>query len=385
MLPGLEGGERAGRRGRPVESRPRSATIPVRPPLLLLAVLGALAALAACASPKRVSSARPGSYLVVLNKADCTMAIVEPNSGWTKDLVATGIGPHEVAVSRDGSIAVAADYGEKTPGGTLTVYDFRLRRVIDTIDLAPHQRPHGIAFLDNRSTLLVTSETSRAVLEVSVRGRRVVRTMDTGADGSHMLAISADRKRVYTANLGSGSVSEIDLETGKLVRTVTTGRETEAIALSPDGRELWVGNRAEDTLRIMDSRDLATLATVPCARMPIRLKFTRDGARVLVSCAASGDVAVIDAATRAEVARIPMPRGEAAEDGVEPAQPQPVGLLVEPTNRYAFVALTNAKKIAVVDLSTWAVGAEIPTGNAPDGMAWAYRDKAWAVLDDPTL
>lgn len=345
----------------------------------------ALLALAACATEDRVASARPGSYLVVLNKADCTMAIVDPNTGWTKDLVPTGIGPHEVAVAYDGSIAVAADYGEKTPGNTLTVYDFRERRVIDTIDIAPHTRPHGIAFLDNRSTLLVTSETSRAVLEVSIRGRRVVRAMDTGAAGSHMLAISGDKKRVYTANLGSGSVSEIDLASGKLVRTVETGKETEAIALSMDGRELWVGNRAEDTLTVLGVPGLEKLASIPCAKMPIRLRFTPDGCRVLVSCAESGDVAVIDAVTREEVARIPMPSAdlEPGESSTEPQSPVPVGLLVDPTNRFAFVACTNAKKIAVIDLATWQVTSEIATGNVPDGMAWAFRSRAFDLSDGP--
>ena len=351
----------------------------ILPPVL---VALALVALESCSTKEPVASARPGSYLVVLNKADCTMAIVEPNTGWTKDLVPTGIGPHEVAVAQDGSIAIAADYGEKTPGSTLTVYDFRDRRVIDTIDLAPHTRPHGIAFLDNRSTLLVTSETSRAVLEVSVRGRRVVRAMDTGAAGSHMLVVSADRKRVYTANLGSGSVSEIDLATGKLVRTVPTGKETEAIALSPDGRELWVGNRAEDTLTVLRVGTLETIASIPCAKMPIRLKFTPDGDRVLVSCAASDDVAVIDTATRGEVARIPMPGAE-GEEGEPARTAQPVGLLIEPTNRFAFVACTNAKKIAVIDLATWQISSEIETGNVPDGMAWAYRSRAFAAFDGP--
>ncbi|MFN0008840.1 MAG: YncE family protein [Planctomycetota bacterium] len=339
-----------------------------------------LVLLAACATGDRGASARPGSYLVVLNKADCTMAIVEPNTGWTKDLVATGIGPHEVAVAYDGSIAVAADYGEKTPGSTLTVYDFRERRVVDTIDLAPHTRPHGIAFLDNRSSLLVTSETSRAVLEVSVRGRRVVRVMDTGAAGSHMLAVSGDRKRVYTANISSGSVSEIDLESGRLVRIVPTGAETEAIAISPDGRELWVGNRAENTLTVLAVESLEKLASIPCAKMPIRLKFTPDGQRVLVSCAESDDVVVIDTATRAEVARIPLPGPEVAP-GDPPAASTPVGLLVEPTNRFAFVACTNARRIDVIDLATLEVSSHIETGNVPDGMGWAFRSAAFAVFD----
>ncbi len=345
----------------------RIQRLPLLVPVFFLSVF------AACAGQDRAASARPGSYLVVLNKADSTLSVVEPNSGWSKDTVATGTAPHEAAAARDGSIAVAANYGEKEPGHTLTVYGFRERRVLDTIDLAPHERPHGIAFLDNRSTVLVTSETSRAVLEVDVQGRRVVRAMDTGAEGSHMLVISPDRQRVYTANLGSGSVSAIDLSSGRLERTVPTGKETEAIDLSPDGGELWVGNRGEDTLTVLDARTLEKLASIPCGRMPIRLKFTPDGARVLVSCATSGEIAVLDARARREIGRILIPGQDA----------QPIGILIEPRGRFAFVACTGAKKVAVIDLEKAVVSGEIATGNVPDGMAWTRRIAPFRFFDDP--
>ncbi len=329
-----------------------------------------LLALAGCQSGGEVAPAPPGDYLLVLNKSDATVAVVQTTTGWTKDLAPTGIGPHEVASASDGSIAVIANYGEQEPGHTLSVYKFRDRRIVDTIDLAPHTRPHGIAFLDHRTTVLVTSETSRAVLEVDVPGRRVVRALDTGAQGSHMLVLSPDRKRVYTANVGSGSVSAIDLASGTLLKIAPAGGGTEAIALSPDGRELWVGNRAEDTLCVLDAGTLDEVARLPCAKMPIRLAFTPDGSLVLATCAASDEVRVFDARTRKEIRSIAIPG---------PAGPStPVGLLVEPGGGYAFVACSAARRIDVIDLKTWTVGASIEAGNGPDGMAWsssAYRSR----------
>ena len=330
-------------------------TLPWTACLLALGGLG-------CRSGDAVAAAPPGAYLLVLNKADATIAVVQTTTGWTKDLAPTGTGPHEVAAASDGSIAVVANYGDQEPGSTLSVYGMRERRVIDTIDLSPHTRPHGIAFLDHRSTVLVTSETSRAVLEVDVRGRRVARVLDTGADGSHMLVLSPDRKRVYTANVGSGSVSAIDLGSGALLETADTGRGTEAIALSPDGRELWVGNRGGDELVVLDAATLAESARVPCPKFPIRLAFTPDGSLVLASCAASDEVRVFDAKTRKEVRSLPIPGTSGPST--------PVGLLVDPGGSYAFVACTGAGRVAVIDLATWTLAPPIPAGNAPDGMGW---------------
>lgn len=324
--------------------------------LLFAAVLG-------CRSGHDVAPAPPGAYLLVLDKDDATIAVVQTTTGWTRDLAPTGQGPHEVAAADDGSIAVVSNYGGEEPGHTLSVYGFRERRVIDTIDLGPHTRPHGIVFLDHRTRVLVTSETSHAVLEVDVPGRRILRTLDTGADGSHMLVLSPDRHRVYTANVGSGSVSAIDLGTGKLLKTVPAGKGTEAIALSPDGRELWVGNRAEDTLTVLDAEALDERARIPCAKMPIRLAFTPDGSRVLATCATSDEIRVFDPQTRKELRTIAVPGASGPST--------PVGLLVEPGGGYAFVACTAARRIAVIDLAKWAVTATIETGNGPDGMAWA--------------
>jgi DNA-binding beta-propeller fold protein YncE len=91
---------------------------------------------------------------------------------------------------------------------------------------------------------------------------------------------------------------------------------------------------------------------------------------------------VIDTATRAEIARIPL-AGLQAAPGDPPSPLKPVGLLIDPTNRFAFVACTNVKRIDVIDLSTWQVSSHIETGNVPDGMAWAFRSRAFALFDDP--
>ncbi len=351
-------------------------------------LLLALALCTACSSTDGGASARPGSYLAVLNKADATLYVIEPNSGHVKDAAPTGRGPHEAAASNDGRKIVVCNYGDQTPGSTLSIFDTVDRRIVETIDLSPHQRPHGIVFLDRRTTVLVTSETSRALLEVDIQKKRVVRTFDTGAEISHMLDVTPDGKRAFTANIKSGSVSAIDLESGKLLQVIPTGNGPEAIDVSPDGREVWVGHNGDHKIVILDAASLEKEGELPCGPLPIRVKFTPDGKRVLVSCAASGEVAVIDAAERREIARMAMeratPADPAAASNPDATNPVPVGLLIDPRGKFAYVALHAAGKVAIVNLETLAVTGHFAAGNQPDGMAWVYRrERTTFVGEEP--
>lgn len=343
-------------------------------PLILLA--GAL--LAACAPGREaipgdapdgavVSAARqePGTgTLVVLNKAANTAALVDLATGEVYATLPTGAGPHEVAVSADGRTAVVADYGGQTPGNTLTVLDLEGRKVVKTIDLGEHRRPHGIVWLPGGNRVAVTSEASESLLLVDVEAGRVVSALPTGQSLSHMVAITPDGKRAFTANIRSGSITALDLEEDATLRSVPTGAGAEGIDVTPDGTEVWVTNRDANTVTVLDASTLETKATIPSATVPIRVKITPDGKHALVSNAMSGELRIFDVAGRQEVAVVPL----AADTG---ASPVPVGVLVAPDGKRAYVALMQGNAVAVVDLEAREVVGRIRPGEGPDGMAWS--------------
>src|SRR5688500_5153 len=66
--------------------------------------------------------------LLVLNKSDTTVSLIDLASRKVVATVPTGVGPHEVAVSPDGKIAVVANYGAQTPGNSLTVINIPDRK-----------------------------------------------------------------------------------------------------------------------------------------------------------------------------------------------------------------------------------------------------------------
>jgi len=333
--------------------------------------------LAAAAS---TAAAADVGTLLVLNKSDNTVSIVSLASQADAPTVPTGHGPHEVAVSPDGKIAVVTNYGQQSqPGNSLTVIDVAAARVLRTISLNDNRRPHGIAWLGG-SRVAVTTEDSKSLLVVDVEAGKVLSTIPTGQDVSHMVVVSPKHQRAFVANIGSGSMTVIDLAAGRHVANIPTGAGAEGIDISPDEREVWVTNREADTVSIVDVATLNVAATVPSRGMPIRAKFTPDGKHVMVSNARAGEVSVFEAATRKEARRIPMQAkpGSAADSagrmfapGFGGGGPVPVGILVAPALKHAYVANTNADIVSVIDLETWQLVDALRAGKEPDGLGYS--------------
>src|SRR5277367_6160322 len=95
-------------------------------------------------------SPTPSPALLVLNKAENSLAIVDPTTQKVVVRIPTGEGPHEIAASSDGKLAVVTNYGAKTPGHSLSVIDLITQKEIHRVDLGPLGRPHGILFADGK-------------------------------------------------------------------------------------------------------------------------------------------------------------------------------------------------------------------------------------------
>jgi YVTN family beta-propeller protein len=310
-----------------------------------------------------------GGLLVVLNKSDHEAALVDPASFTLLQKLPTGKGPHEAAISADGTAAYVANYGSfavfrqgeqprMEPGNTITVLDLNKRTVKATFDLGRYTRPHGIWVSRDGKRLWVTCEGERAVLELNAETGAILKVWETEQEVSHMVVPTPDERKLYVANIGSGSVTVID-RTTDIVKSIRTGAGAEGIDVSPDGGEVWASNRAANTVSVISVSSDSVVATFESGgQMPIRLKFTPDGTQVWVSNARSNSVTVFDAATRQLVGTV--------EVGAVP-----VGILMTPDGQRAFVANTNANQVSVIDVTKRKVVRTFSTGNEPDGMAWA--------------
>ncbi|HJS46782.1 MAG TPA: cytochrome D1 domain-containing protein [Gemmatimonadales bacterium] len=310
----------------------------------------------------QAAPAAPTGLLVVANKEAATASLIDVADGRALAILPTGTGPHEVAASRDGRWAVVTDYGAQAPGSSLTVIDLERRAVARTVDLGVHRRPHGVAFLPGDSLVAVTVEADRAVLVVHVGRGEVLGRVPTDQRGSHMISVTADGRRGYTANIMDGSITEVDLVARTAPRRLAVATMTEGVAVTPDGGQVWVGSNDEHTVTVVDARSWRAVDTIPGTSTPYRVTITPDGRVAVVSYPRENAVRLFDTRTRAELATVPIPGPRAGEAA-------PLGSTVSADSRWAYVALAAQDAVAVVDLRAHAVVKYLETGPGPDGIA----------------
>jgi YVTN family beta-propeller protein len=324
-----------------------------------------------------------GGPLLVLEKGDHKLAIVDPVKLKVIARVPAGHDPHEVAVSADGRTAYISNYGGPDSDlHTISRVDLVALKALPPIDIAPLHSAHGLDFVGGK--LYFTAETNKVIARYDPGTRRVDWIMGTGEDRTHMVWVAPSLTHIFTSNVSSGTVSIIDYVTppspgftppGGLRKTweatnVPSGRGSEGFDVSPDGKQVWAANALDGTVTVIDvARKKAEKTFSISVRGANRLKFLPDGKYVLVSGLGGPslggrngppNLVVIDTATRKEVKKLSLGGGSA-------------GILIEPGGARAFVAVSVANKVAVIDLKTFEVTADIQTGRGPDGMAWAGR------------
>jgi YVTN family beta-propeller protein len=310
----------------------------------------------ACAQPP------PGAVLLIGNKGEDSVSFVSLETGKELGRSSTGKAPHEIAISPDSKQAAVVAYG----GRTVDIFDVASRKKLKTVDLSPNEGPHGIAWLKD-GKLVVTTERSRSLAIVDPAAGKVLASIPTGQTGTHMVAVSSDGRRAYTANIGSGTVSVIDLARREKLRDLGVGGEPEGIALSTDDKILWVGDLSTPRVRIYDTATFARLGEVATGQVPIRVAASPDGRWIVTSNLGNGSLTIIDSRTRTKVRDLPLSGSQQAGQ---------VTILFSPDGKRLYAAETGRDTVAEVDVAKGTVLRRLPAGKNGDGLAiagWGTR------------
>jgi YVTN family beta-propeller protein len=301
------------------------------------------------------TSTASAQTLIVGNKGENSVSFIDLRTGKERARAPSGAMPHEIAVSPDGRRAAVVAYG----GTTIDVFEVASARKLRTIDLAPHRRPHGLLWLSD-GRLVATTEGSKSVAVVAADG--AVTGIGTDQLGSHMVAVTPDRTRAFVANIGSGTVSVLDLAAGKKLRDIATGGKPEGIALTPDGKQLWVGDLDAPRVQAFDARSFARLGEVAIDPVAIRVLASPDGRSIVTSNIAAGSLCVIDRKTMRLVRTIPVSGTREAGQ---------VTILFSRDGKRLYAAETGRDMVAEVDMASGSVLRRIPVGKNGDGLAIA--------------
>jgi DNA-binding beta-propeller fold protein YncE len=327
--------------------------------LLVVGHVAVQAPRAASAQAAAPAAATPAGVLVVANQQSASATLVTLPGGGTRH-VDVGAGPHEAAVGPDGRWAVVTVYGTREETGTrVALLDLATGALVRHVALGEFTRPHGVVPLpDPGRRVVVTSEASQRLLVVDLDRGAVDAAIPTGAAGSHMVAVTRDGTRAYTANIPAGSISEIDLTAGRLVRQIPTGPVTEGIAVTPDGREVWAGSNQARTISVVDVREGRAVTTIAGVGVPYRIAISPDGRTAAVADPEGDAVHLVDVATRRVV-------------GAVTGLGSPRGVSFAPDGRTVFATLGTEGAVAVLDPVTRTTRSRHAVGAAPDGVAFA--------------
>jgi len=303
--------------------------------------------------------------LLVVNKGEQSLGIVDPTSGRQIATVPEGgITGHEVAASPDGRLAYVPIYGNSgvgrpgTDGQNMVVIDLAARKVVGNVDFGRGVRPHCVVYEPKHNLLYVTTEIENAVRVIDPKTLKSLSSIPTGQTESHMLAITHDGRRGYTANVGPGTVSVLDLEARKTLEIIPISERIQRISLSPDDKMVFVGDQTKPELVVIDTSTNKVQTRVALPASAYGTASTRDGRWLLVALPTANKVAVVD-----------LNAMKLARTIAVPATPQFV--LVRPDNQVAYVSCDVSHKIAVINLAEWKVDQLIDAGKGADGLAWA--------------
>jgi YVTN family beta-propeller protein len=325
--------------------------------------LATLAVLAACApveAPKQAEAAAMPPTLFVAAKRGNTLSKVDLATGKEVLRLPSCTNPHELATSPDGQHVALACYG----GTSVDIFATDTLERVASIDLGANARPHGIVWHAS-GDLYATAEGRRSIfwLRNPLAETREVFEYATGKDGSHMLAVSRDARTAWTTDLGSRTVTRIDLRTRRAPLSVTVGEEPEGIALSPDGSTLWVSARGSNQAFALDPQTMEVRQTVATGRFPLRIAVRPQGDVAVTSDLNDGSLSVIDTATAKVIRTI-------AVSGPAEAQTRfQVTILWSEDGQRIYVAETASDTVAEVDYASGTVLRRLPGGEGGDGMA----------------
>jgi YVTN family beta-propeller protein len=307
------------------------------------------------------------SHLLVVTQRDHTFHVYDPN---TLQEIATTVedggadAGHEVIATADGKTAYVPLYGNSgvgkpgSDGDHIQIFDVATGKPKATIAFPHGVRPHKPIWDTHTGMLLVTTEIDQTVSIIDPKTMKIVGSIPTGAEQSHMITLLPNGKKLYSANVGPGTVSVMDVPARKLLKTIPISGNTQRISNSNDGAYVFTADQKQPDLVVIDTKTDTVTHRIQLPGVGYGTTPTVDGKYLLVTMDGQPAIAVVDLKTMAVVKSIETPKGINE-------------VVVTPDGKTAYATSPKTDHLVKIDLATFAVTKDVPTGKFPDGLWFA--------------
>lgn len=171
-----------------------------------------------------------------------------------------------------------------------------------------------------------------------------------------MFVISPDGHRAYTANVGPGSVSVVDLQKRALITVIPIAQHVQRISISPDGKYVFTHDQGAPRIAVIDTATNKLARWIDLPATVYSSTPTPDG-KFLVANAPSGKAFVIDLTSEKVAGNYPIPEaiGEIAVDA---------------SGAFAFISCPAKGTIEVLNLRAAKLEEPIVMTPGVDGLEW---------------
>lgn len=225
-------------------------------------------------APTGVAFAPDGETAYVTNQFSQSLGVIDVSTATQVDEIELPADPFVPFVSPDGSKVFVTS-------NTSNVYVINrgTATLTDSIELS--HAPNGFAFHPTKGRVYVSAFAGGTVSEITVSNGDVLRTFTPGGLPQGM-AVSRNGRELYVAN-ESGWMEIFDLSTGASARKVTLDSGGFGLALSPDGEFVYVTEPAVGKVQIVSVESRSIVGTLYVGGQPRRIAFTRLGDMAVVA------------------------------------------------------------------------------------------------------
>jgi YVTN family beta-propeller protein len=217
--------------------------------------------------PEQFDLGRRGRRLYASNEDTASLTVVDIPTAKAITRIGVGHEPEGVRVSPNGAwVAVTSE-----TDNSISLIDAHLLQLVHTVPVG--HRPRDLVYTPDGRTAYVTDEFDATVYRVGIpSGEPVEKLIQLRKQDRPMgILLDAPRHRLYVSTGRGGTIAVLALEgrkAARVIKDIPVGARPWGIALTPDRRRLFTAHGPSNDVSIVDTATLKVIKKIPVGSSP---------------------------------------------------------------------------------------------------------------------